>query len=128
MPSADAVQPHEAGRGPAAGAQMTTMRPATRPHGLAIACLLVAIAGAAADRPAVGDQVPLPILRDLRGGGDRSLKELAGRAGIVVVFWAGWSQRSVEELQRLDAAATEMAAHGVAMAAVNVDRQTLDDA
>jgi thioredoxin-like negative regulator of GroEL len=101
---------------------------AKRPHRLSIACLLVALSSSAAERPAIGDPVPLPIMRDLRDGGDRSLTALAGRAGIVVLFWAGWSQRSIEELQRLDAAAQEMAAHGMAIAAVNVDRQTLDDA
>jgi len=107
---------------------MTTMRRANNPCRLAIASLLVALSSAASERPAIGDPVPMPIMRDLRGGGDRSLKELSGRAGLVVLFWAGWSQRSIDELQRLDAAAQEMAAHGMAMAAVNVNGQTLDEA
>jgi hypothetical protein len=46
----------------------------------------------------------------------------------VVLFWALWSERSVEELRRLDAAAGEMAEHGVAIAAINVDRFALDAA
>jgi len=105
---------------------MKTMR-ATRPYGFAIAFLLVALLSAASERPAIGDPAPMPVMRDLRGG-DTSLKELAGRGGIVVLFWAGWSERSIQELQRLDAAAPEMAAHGIAVAAVSVERETLDDA
>jgi len=45
-----------------------------------------------------------------------------------VLFWAGWSDRSIEELKRLDTAAPDMAAHGVAVAAVSVDRYDVDDA
>src|SRR2546427_3827929 len=88
MPSADEVQPHETCRTTAA-VQMKTMRRATRPYGLAIAFLLAALLSAASERPAIGDPAPMPVMRDLRGG-DRSLKELAGRSGLVVVFWAGW--------------------------------------
>ena len=90
-----------------------------RPYGFAIAFLLAALPGAAGDRPGIGAPAPMPVMRDLRGG-DRSLKELAGRGGIVVLFWAGWSDRSIEELRRLDAAAPEMAAHGMAVVAVSV--------
>jgi len=102
-----------------------TMR-ARHPYGFAIAFVLAPLLGVASERPAVGDPVPMPVMRDLRGG-DRSLKALSGPSGLVVLFWAGWSQRSIEQLQRLDAAARELSAHGMAIAAVNVDRQTLDE-
>ena len=99
---------------------------ARHPYGFAIAFVLAPLLGVASERPAVGDPVPMPVMRDLRGG-DRSLKALSGPSGLVVLFWAGWSQRSIEQLQRLDAAARELSAHGMAIAAVNVDRQTLDE-
>jgi peroxiredoxin len=99
---------------------------ARNPYGVAIAFLLAPLLGVGSERPAIGDPAPMPVMRDLRGG-DRSLKELSGRAGIVVLFWARWSERSIDELRRLDAAARTLAAHGMAIAAVNVDRQSLDN-
>jgi peroxiredoxin len=126
MSPADAVQPLEAGRRDDAAVQVKTMRRARRPYGFAIVFLLAPLLGVASERPAVGDPAPMPVMRDLRGG-DRSLKALSGRSGIVVLFWAGWSQRSIEELRRLDAAAQDLSAQGIAIAAVNVERQTLDD-
>ena len=77
-------------------------------------------------RPSIGGQAPLVPLRDLAGQA-RSLADLKGRRGLVVLFWAGWSDRSVEELKRLDAASADLAARGVAIAAVNVDRFSLDE-
>jgi tetratricopeptide (TPR) repeat protein len=99
---------------------------ARNPYGLVIAFLLVPLLGVASERPAIGDPAPMPVMRDLRGG-DRALKELSGRAGLVVLFWARWSERSIDELRRLDEAAQVLAARGVAIAAVNVDRESLDE-
>jgi thioredoxin-like negative regulator of GroEL len=93
-----------------------------------LAALCIALpAPAAHARPRIGAPAPLPSLRDLQGT-KRSLKELAGPRGIVLLFWATWSDRSLEELQRLSAAAAEIDGRGVVFAAVNVDRQMAADA
>lgn len=97
----------------------------TRAALLAIA-LLARAAAAADERPAVGGAAPMLVLRDLAGQ-SRPLADLKGKRGIVIVFWAGWSDRSVEELKRLDAASADLAAHGVTVAAVNVDRFSPDE-
>jgi len=93
--------------------------------------VLLAIATAARlaygdERPPVGGPAPMLVLRDLSGQ-PRPLADLKGKRGIVVLFWAGWSDRSVEELKRLDAASADLAAHGVTIAAVNVDRFSPDE-
>ena len=89
--------------------------------------IVLALSGTADERPTIGASAPLPVVHDL-GGNERSLRQLAGPRGLVVVFWAGWSDRSIEELRRLDTVAPEMAAHGVAVAAVSVERYDVDDA
>ena len=90
--------------------------------------VLRAAAATTADdgRPSIGGAAPLPALRD-PAGQPRALADLKGRRGLVILFWAGWSDRSVEELKRLDAAAADLAAHGVTIAAVNVDRFSPDE-
>ena len=93
----------------------------------AIGLLLLTLPAAAGQRPAVGAPAPLPALRDLQGV-ERSLKNLAGARGLAVLFWATWSERSVEELRRLDAAAAQLAGQGVGFVAVNVDRHRAGDA
>jgi len=106
---------------------MRAMTCATR-CGLTAVLLLAAHGAVAGDHPSIGAPAPLLVVRDLSGV-DHPLKaQLAGRRGLVVLFWAGWSDRSIEELKRLDAAAPDMAAHGVAVAAVSVDRYDVDDA
>lgn len=87
----------------------------------------IARPGAADERPAIGAPAPLLTLRDLAGA-PHSLKDAIGRRGMVILFWAAWSDRSVEELRRLDGAAPALEAHGVTIAAVNVDRFSLDEA
>src|SRR5262249_18733867 len=79
------------------------------------------------DRPAIGTAAPLPAVHDLAGRAP-PLSEIQGRRGLGVLFWARWSDRSVEELKRLDAASPDLAAHGVTVAAVNVDRVEPDAA
>ncbi|HMF94756.1 MAG TPA: redoxin domain-containing protein [Vicinamibacterales bacterium] len=79
------------------------------------------------ERPAIGGPAPLLALHDLNGG-PRPLADVKGRRGLVILFWAGWSDRSIEELKRLDAASADLAARGVTVAAVNVDRFALDEA
>ena len=76
----------------------------------------------ATQRPAIGSRVVWDPVVDVQGA-TRSLKEYAGPKGLVVFFWAGWSERSIEELKRLDAARTDMLDHGVGLVAVNVERE-----
>src|SRR6185295_18293432 len=73
------------------------------------------------ERPAIGAPAPLLALHDPSGRA-RALADVKGRRGLVILFWAGWSDRSIEELKRLDAAAADLAARGVTIAAVNVER------
>ena len=91
-----------------------------------LAIALASRAAAADERPSIGAPAPLPALRDLAGKA-RPLADAKGRRGLVILFWAGWSDRSVEELKRLDAASADLAAHGVTIAAVNVDRFSPDE-
>jgi thioredoxin-like negative regulator of GroEL len=88
---------------------------------LTAAMVLTASAGLAGERPALGSRAPLPPARDLRGA-QRSVGEFAGPRGLVLLFWAGWSERSIQQLQRFDKVAAEMKAHGVGLVAVNVER------
>lgn len=85
------------------------------------------LAGGAAQRPATGQAAPLPALSDLEGV-PRSLKDLMGARGLVLVFWAGWSDRSVDEIKRFDADAKEITTHGVGLVAVNVEHQDATNA
>src|SRR5262249_27679883 len=78
------------------------------------------------ERPAIGSAAPLASLHDLSGR-SRALADVKGRRGLVILFWAAWSERSIEELKRLDAASPDLAAHGVTIAAVNVDRVSPDE-
>lgn len=93
---------------------------------LAAALFTVAPLTVVAQRPAVGAPAPLPVVYDLTGS-EHSLKQLTGRRGLVILFWAGWSDRSIEELRRLDDDASDMAAHGVTVAAVSVERFDLNE-
>jgi len=88
---------------------------------------LLARVTAAEERPPIGGPAPLLAVRDLSGH-SRPLAEVKGRRGLVILFWAAWSDRSLEELKRLDARSADLSAHGVAVAAVNVDRVAPDDA
>lgn len=95
----------------------------TQIRSLTALLLVLAAPALAADRPAIGARVPLPVLYDL-GGARRPLTQLAGPRGIALLFWAPWSERSVEQLRRLDTLAADMARHGVAIVAISVDRHT----
>lgn len=98
-----------------------------RPAGSAMAAMWVVIAllaSAAAQRPALGSPAPLLPARDLQGA-ERSLKDYAGPRGLVLFFWAGWSERSIEELRRLETARRELTEHGVGVVAVNVEHYVL---
>lgn len=76
----------------------------------------------AMQRPAIGAAVAwLPAL-DLQGV-DRPLREYSGPKGLVVFFWAGWSERSIEELKRIEAAQKDIRDHGVGIVAVNVEHE-----
>ena len=91
----------------------------------AAAFVLAAPPCAARERPAIGAPAPLLAVADLSGIA-RPLKAHAGPRGLVVLFWAGWSERSVEELQRINAAAADLSSRGVTVAAVSVERYDAD--
>jgi peroxiredoxin len=93
----------------------------------AFTSLALAAPADASERPAIGGAAPLFTLRDLAGT-PHALKDAIGKRGMVILFWAGWSDRSVEELRRLDGAAATLEANGVTIAAVNVERSSLDEA
>lgn len=85
-------------------------------------------AAAGTQRPAIGDAAPLLPLRDLDGR-DVPLAGLAGERGLVILFWAAWSERSIDALHALEALRAELEPRGIALAAVNVEREhlTADD-
>ncbi len=89
---------------------------------LAAAAALVAAAGT--QRPAIGEAAPLLPLRDLDG---RSvpLASLAGERGLVILFWAGWSERSITALHAFETLRPDVWPRGVRMAAVNVEHEHL---
>lgn len=87
--------------------------------GLAVAVPLLL----AMQRPAGGGQVTwLPAL-DLQGA-ERALKDYAGPKGLVVFFWAGWSERSIEALARLESEQKGIRDRGVGVVAVNVEQES----
>jgi peroxiredoxin len=73
-------------------------------------------------RPALGEPAPRMPLVDLDGN-RRVLSDLAGARGLVILFWATWSERSLAELTRLNESAGALREHGVTVAAVNVEHQ-----
>src|SRR3954447_22071625 len=84
---------------------------------MAVVALLVMLALAARatvaeERPPIGEPAPMLAVPDLTGK-PRPLTEVKGRRGLVILFWAGWSDRSIEELKRLDAVSADLSAHGV---------------
>jgi len=66
-------------------------------------------------RPAPGFRLPTP------GGGTLALADLAGRV-VVLNFWATWCRPCVQELPALQALGARHGAEGLAVVAVNVDR------
>lgn len=88
-------------------------------RGLVVAALVTPGLG---QRPALGEPAPMMPLVDLDGK-QRALSELSGPRGLVILFWATWSERSLAELTRLNANEKHLRDDGVAVAAVNVDHQ-----
>ncbi len=64
--------------------------------------------------------------KDARTGERVSLKEQLHGGMTVIVFWASWSQRSLDELKDLRALADEYKDLPLSFLAVNVERQHLD--
>ena len=91
------------------------------------ATLAVVFLALGAQRPAIGSQAPPVSARDLQGV-ERTLQSLGGPRGLVVFFWATWSERSLEELKRIEGAQEEIRSHGVGIVALNVDHETLSAA
>jgi len=106
---------------------MTRHHSCSTVRAFAAAIVLIGSVGAASERPRVGSPVPLPSLIDLQGA-PRSAREYAGARGLVLLFWAGWSERSIEQLHQFDAAASDLKGRGVGVVAVNVERHDARDA
>jgi peroxiredoxin len=88
--------------------------------------LLFSISGAAAafKNIKVGDQaLPLEI-RDLEGK-THSLTDYKSAKAVILFFWATWSERSVKELDEIIKIHKDYADKGVAILAINVDKQEL---
>ena len=94
-------------------------------HAVKIAAA-AAILGAASgvQRPAIGAAAPMAPLRDLDGR-EVPLASLSGERGLVILFWAGWSPRSIDAMHTLESLRAEVAARGVGLAAVNVEHEHL---
>jgi len=75
----------------------------------------------------VGMDAPTRSLLSLDGA-QVDMQSLAGSRGTVILFWALWSARSLEQLEDLAEAYDTLQAHGVAVVAVSVDKQYFDDA
>lgn len=80
-----------------------------------------------AQRPAVGDAAPWRAVADLQGM-SRTLEDCLGPRGLVIVFWAAWSERSLDELAHLDTQRERLVKQGVGLVAINVERQVMDAA
>jgi peroxiredoxin len=74
-------------------------------------------------RPALGEPAPSVPLVDLDGN-RRAVSDLSGARGLVILFWANWSERSLTELTRLNESAGALREHGVTLVAVNVEHQS----
>lgn len=90
----------------------------------AVAAVAALVAASGTQRPATGEAAPLLPLRDLDGR-EVPLASLAGERGLVILFWAGWSDRSLDALRALEALRAEVSPRGVSLAAVNVERERL---
>lgn len=77
-------------------------------------------------RPALMSAAPLAQVRDLSGV-EHPLASFAGTRGLVLFFWATWSERSLQELAHLARRDREARERGVNTLAVNVDGQTLSN-
>lgn len=80
------------------------------------------LAAAGSQRPAIGEAAPLLPLRDLDGR-EVPLGSLAGERGLVILFWAVWSENSIEALRTLETLRADVGARGVSLAAVNVEHE-----
>jgi len=92
---------------------------------LMAAWLFAAPRAAAAFRNVQGGmEAPAFRLRDLEGG-EVSLEALRGHRAVIVVFFATWSGRSLEELKDVQALVAEHGGRGLRAVAVNVDHEHL---
>ena len=99
-----------------------------RAHARILLQVLLAAAGlvaaAGTQRPAMGEAVPLPALRDFDGR-EVPLASLTGERGLVILFWASWSESSQNALRTLETLRAEVNPRGVSLAAVNVEHEHL---
>lgn len=88
---------------------------------LVLGALLVPEASAAFKYLHEGMQAPHIMGQDLMAGTEISTEKMNEGRVVVVVFWATWSERSIEQLQSLRDMAISYAGKPVQFVAVNVD-------
>ncbi len=87
----------------------------------AFACALLGAAAPAAAKVGKGQRAPTFSLATLAGG-KASLAALAGKV-VVIDFWAQWCEPCKRELPELDKLQKAYGSRGVAILAVNIDKQ-----
>ena len=93
---------------------------------LGLATFSVSGAAAAFKNIKVGDQA-LPVQLNDLDGQEHSLAQYKDAKAVLILFWATWSQRSINELEDLKKIDEKYGEQGLQILAVNVENQALDD-
>ncbi len=93
---------------------------------LGLATFSVSGAAAAFKNIKVGDQA-LPVQLNDLDGQEHSLAQYKDAKAVLILFWATWSQRSINELEDLKKFDEKYGEQGLQILAVNVENQALDD-
>jgi len=110
------------------------MRPAAKASGVFLWFYIITVIGGILLAPSVSgafkylqEGMTAPAINgdDLRNGESVSSEKLAKENIVIVVFWATWSKRSIEELGDLKTIAEKYADKPVKFIAVNVEDQTI---
>jgi peroxiredoxin len=96
--------------------------------GLLLGLVTFSVSGAAAafKNIKVGDQA-LPVQLNDLDGQEHSLAQYKDAKAVLILFWATWSQRSINELEDLKKFDEKYGEQGLQIMAVNVENQALDD-
>jgi peroxiredoxin len=96
--------------------------------GLLLGLVTFSVSGAAAafKNIKVGDQA-LPVQLNDLDGQEHSLAQYKDAKAVLILFWATWSQRSINELEDLKKFDEKYGEQGLQILAVNVENQALDD-
>jgi peroxiredoxin len=93
---------------------------------LGLVTFSVSGAAAAFKNIKVGDQA-LPVQLNDLDGQEHSLAQYKDAKAVLILFWATWSQRSINELEDLKKFEEKYGEQGLQILAVNVENQTMDD-